>query len=191
MKHKLSLENLQNYPIGENGLKFLHKRLDNEPEPLYIMEGLMLDEEIEQGYDIFARCQSCSEGQRIFYSTPKIIIDGFNNWYKPILRPISQLNKEIVHENYNDNKPFIPIIELAKIAFPDHEWFITESGVESHTGMWFWYNHESHSFGVDGTITNHVPNQLKIFKFLFKLHFDVYDLIDKELAVDYDNILAG
>lgn len=37
---------------------------------------------------------------------------------KPILRPMFDLVKEITHKGYNDDKPFIPLVELAKMRYP-------------------------------------------------------------------------
>lgn len=34
---------------------------------------------------------------------------------KPILRPLSDLTKEITHNGYNDDKPFVPIVELFQL----------------------------------------------------------------------------
>ena len=36
--------------------------------------------------------------------------------YIPIVRPLSDLVKECVQADYNDGEPFVPIVELAKIA---------------------------------------------------------------------------
>ena len=39
--------------------------------------------------------------------------------FKPIIRPIDSLTKECVQADYNDGKPFIPIVELAKRAMEE------------------------------------------------------------------------
>lgn len=35
-----------------------------------------------------------------------------------VLRPMSALYKEIMDKDYNDGKPFVPLVELAKAKFP-------------------------------------------------------------------------
>lgn len=35
-----------------------------------------------------------------------------------VLRPMSDLYKEITDKDYNDGKPFVPLVELAKAKFP-------------------------------------------------------------------------
>lgn len=50
------------------------------------------------------------------------LISHFNDYGRaeiqktiPIVRPLSDLTKECVQADYNDGKPFVPIVELAKI----------------------------------------------------------------------------
>ncbi|MEG2219720.1 MAG: hypothetical protein RRY02_09420, partial [Muribaculaceae bacterium] len=38
---------------------------------------------------------------------------------KLILRPLSDITKEITHKGYNNNQPFIPLMELAKTQYDD------------------------------------------------------------------------
>ena len=38
--------------------------------------------------------------------------------YKPVLRPISDLYVEITERGYNDRKPFVPLVEFAKVRYP-------------------------------------------------------------------------
>ena len=109
----------------------------------------------------------------------------------PLLRPLSDLVKEI--EVYG--KKFIPIIELANIAFPRHEdirihnnkagLFMGDSAMYS-----FWFNETDSSFYTtihydEGRIT---PNQLQLFEKLFEWKFDVFGLIKAGLAIDLNTI---
>lgn len=58
----------------------------------------------------------------------KVLLNGArqNEWYglnkiKPYLRPIDDLYREITHAGYNDGKPFVPIVECAKISHQTFE----------------------------------------------------------------------
>lgn len=37
--------------------------------------------------------------------------------FKPILRPMSDLCEEITEQGYNEGKPFVPIVTMAKVAY--------------------------------------------------------------------------
>ena len=78
---------------------------------------------------------------------------------KPILRPLSDLTKVIQH---NGNE-FIPYIEYNYIRE-----FLEELSTLDHTYM------------------DHV--QYKVIEVLFELHFDVFGLIEKGLAIDINTI---
>ena len=54
--------------------------------------------------------------------------------FKPIVRPLSDLTKEITQANYNDGKPFIPYIELLKMSYFDTENMTTEELEEYKAG---------------------------------------------------------
>ena len=78
---------------------------------------------------------------------------------KPLLRPLSDLTKVIQH---NGNE-FIPYIEYNYISE-----FLEELSTLDHTYM------------------DHV--QYKVINVLFELHFDVFGLIEKGLAIDINTI---
>lgn len=44
--------------------------------------------------------------------------DIINSDEKLILRPLLWLTMEITHKGYNNDKPFVPLVELSKIHFP-------------------------------------------------------------------------
>lgn len=101
---------------------------------------------------------------------------NFRNWHKPILRPLSDLNKEIEH----NGERFVPIKTL-----------------RSKYGLCI-LDSENMGTTVDG-LYKLVPNQysnliidcqdwLEILNLLHEWHFDTNGLIDKGLAVDI-NIL--
>lgn len=102
---------------------------------------------------------------------------------KPIFRPMSDLTKEITHKG----KKFVPIVELAKISFPKY-WIIDNGCAESDTGWWFWYDEDTFSFAVYGTISNIVPNQLILFDKLSEWMFDYRGLIEKSLAINVNDL---
>ena len=66
------------------------------------------------------------------YEDIKIAIgmsDGEHIWmFSPILRPLSDLYAEITHAGYNDGKPFVPLIECAKIFEPEVDWRLERIG---------------------------------------------------------------
>jgi hypothetical protein len=139
-------------------------------------------------------------GLKIFYDdVPKtqIIELGPNhfdvNWRlcfssKPILRPLTDLNKEIEH----NGKIFVPFIELAKIELGDLSNNELSDKIEENDysleiellPSWFtlFFNKKNVTFSRwdDGEGMGSCSNNL-LFK-LFEWHFDVFGLIEKGLA---------
>lgn len=120
---------------------------------------------------------------------PFVIVDDYEDYlqyFTPILRPMD-LTKPIILEG----KEVIPIVELAKIAFPRHDWFhvnaknvVTEDkekGFEFDGKDFDFYNMH------DGKILP-VYNQLALFQWLFKHKFDVFGLIPLGLAIDINTL---
>lgn len=103
-------------------------------------------------------------------------IDGINQ--KPILRPLSDLTKEI---EVNGEK-FVPTHELYKlidefgIGSPTIVISKTFSGISIH-----WY------YGKQQSSTNPVP--LSFYEKLYEWHFDLHSLIEKGLAIDKNTLL--
>lgn len=104
------------------------------------------------------------------------------------MRPLSSLTKEITVGDYNDGKPFVPIIELAKILFDDIKWqdggfeLVEDNKVYFHSYEsvnHFWYDFELELFMVDlngeecicGTFTE----MKQIIEFLCKCHIWIGD----------------
>lgn len=130
--------------------------------------------------------------------------------FKPILRPLSYLSKDIEHEG----KKFTPLIELYRWSNEynykqelDYE-FINSWGEDKILKVWknrckneyteFIYSgfsfrkdtrHEegSYVFGLDLPhpirVDNKIHNQYKLHQLLFEWHFDVFGLIDRGMAV--------
>ena len=99
---------------------------------------------------------------------------------KLILRPLSDLTKPCLEGGK------VPIVELAKIAFPHLEWNLDCGIAESNTNVWFAFN--NNSFFMDGTITNSIPNQIQLFQWLYRNHFDIHGLIGKNYAIDINTL---
>lgn len=87
---------------------------------------------------------------------------------KPILRPISDLTKPCL-EGFK-----VPIVELAKIAYPDEEWSLDAHNncVGAKDKYIFAYEYNEYSFTLD-TITDYAAplSQLQLFQQLYKWHF--------------------
>lgn len=104
---------------------------------------------------------------------------------KPILRPMSDLYVEISERGYNDGKPFVPLVEFAKVRYPylTSRRFITDTKYvecaendSSGWGKWKMYELELESMSVD---------ELDL---LHRLHLDYRDLIDAGLAVSVHDL---
>lgn len=101
---------------------------------------------------------------------------------KPLLRPLSDLIKEIDHKG----EKFVPIDELRKMSdvpysesfrFEDDGFKFTTEVMHSEYGTHQWIDYDFNS-----------NNQYEMYSRLFEWHFDVFGLIDKGLAIDI-NIL--
>ena len=109
--------------------------------------------------------------------------------FTPILRPLSDLTKPIEHKE----KKFVPIIELAKVAFTNSRFsFKLSEGLDKF--VWVdddWYNFKfyfkGYNFHYDGY--NHfIPNRFKLHQKLIEWHFDIADLISKGEAIDVNTL---
>ena len=95
---------------------------------------------------------------------------------KPILRPLSDLTKEIEH----NGEKFVPIIELFPLFFrkPEHAEMVCNQELDYA---------ECHYYGGGALYinTNHIlDNRYELIDKLFEWHFDVFGLIDKGLAIE-------
>jgi hypothetical protein len=98
----------------------------------------------------------------------------------PILRPLSDLRHIITH----NGREIVPIIELAKIAYPGTDWYLVDCGAEHDTGydyIKFSFTEKDRSFSKSN---GGVANQAAIFDFLHELKIDFRGLIDDGLAID-------
>jgi hypothetical protein len=106
---------------------------------------------------------------------------------KPILRPLSDLYKPIIH----NGKEIIPIVECAKITHPKYTWRLVSSEdrqfAQSDIALWFNYNKNKFFFTGLYSNMNACLNQVQLFDFLNELKIDYRGLIDAGLAVSvYD-----
>jgi hypothetical protein len=113
---------------------------------------------------------------------------------KILLRPISDLTKEI---EVNGEK-FVPILELCKIAFNYIQYERLEKKYSESNGAYsieiknifsFHFDSNDNSFIAmnKGKIVC-VPNQLQLFNKLLSWHFDLFDLIKNNLAIDINTL---
>lgn len=125
------------------------------------------------------------------------ILNGIG--HKPILRPISDLTKEI---EVNGEK-FVPIYELCKtqgFSMPKidrcelsfHSEF-NKTAMIKMDGWIFRYLNNEKSFWLNGTedwSKKHQKsnNQLDMFQKLHEWHFDIYGLIEQNLSIDINTL---
>ena len=116
-----------------------------------------------------------------------------NKDYKPILRPLSDLTKEIEHKG----ETFIPIVELARMAWKEP--LINKFKINNGT---LWYNFDGDEYYFEfrpnkgflfARMTPYesfmpIDNQLGLFQKLIEWHFDIADLISKGEAIDVNTL---
>lgn len=85
---------------------------------------------------------------------------------KPILRPLSDLNKSVFYEKYNENR----------VLMEDHIIFKRLSKKDFLSGKLEAYYHLT------------LLENYEIITYLFELHFDVFGLIEQGLAIDINTI---
>jgi hypothetical protein len=128
----------------------------------------------------------------------EIYLDGFDTTYtdnddyaKPILRPLSDLTKEIEH----NGEKFVPLISIVE-EIKGEEYEISK--IKKHkdsvkfyvcNGLLGYYSNAFYDFDLKmikcmGSVVNYEMQQ----KYLFGLHFDVFGLIDKGLAIDINTL---
>jgi hypothetical protein len=117
------------------------------------------------------------------------VYNVLNNEYKPILRPLSDLYRPIMH----NGKEIVPIVECAKMVYPNLKFVLYETenkeiyaqcGFQSR----FFYNNgifcEINGYGHSCNI----QNQYQLFDYLHELKIDYRGLIDAGLAIDCNTL---
>lgn len=118
--------------------------------------------------------------------------------YKPVLRPMSDLYKEITDKDYNGGEPFVPIVELANLLGESkiYQWKLHSDGrcAFSPEAMDYfrWLEEEKsfiHSLSYCEFSTGYVIfNQHEMYDLLHRLHFDYRGLIPVGLAVSVHDL---
>lgn len=119
--------------------------------------------------------------------------DWWEGDYKPLLHPLSDLTKPITVDGYNYGKEFVPIVELARIG-TDHA--INEGYELGKTNVIKWSRYyfglkENNDFSFFSDVRGgfyEIRNQRQLFELLYKWHFDVFGLIDNNLAIDINTL---
>ena len=91
------------------------------------------------------------------------------SYYQPIIRHINTLTQECVQADYNEGKPFIPIVELARMAFPMYSITLGEGFAWVDTdwdNLKFIFNDSD--FNCEG---RRIVNQLQLFQQLIRWHY--------------------
>jgi hypothetical protein len=104
---------------------------------------------------------------------------------KPILRPMSDLTKEITHKGYNDDKPFIPIDGILSDESLRSLWKRNRRSIEC-VGDYIFCTVKDIDGNVGKEFEIHIG--LRLFDFLNQLHFDYRNLISKGDAISTDEV---
>jgi len=129
--------------------------------------------------------------------------------FKPILRPLSDLTKEIEH----NGEKFVPLVELFKISkgnyqqeikyhsvmsthqiqiemlgFRNYFFGLYESDRDVRIENGLYFDCYSTDLIMDNRFEEKILCQYSLFEKLFEWHFDVFGLIEKGLAIDKNTI---
>lgn len=148
---KLELKHIAPYSIYN--LKWYRKRMDSEPEPLYIMTNILREEEYDSSYDV-----EFNYKEWLSDLVPGMQVEGFPSYMKPVLRPLSDLVKEIEH----NGERFVPVERDISFHFIERELCAGNKKIEDVAYMYV--------------------------QKLFEWHFDVHGLIKQNLAIDINTI---
>ena len=102
----------------------------------------------------------------------------------PILHPLSDLTKEIEHKG----EKFVPIVKLAQIMYPNHEWRLCEGLYYAIVGNGYCtFEYDS---GYDCFLMNNsaqMPQIVCLLK-LVEWHFDIAGLLELGEAIDVNSL---
>jgi len=114
--------------------------------------------------------------------------DAIENLHKPILRPLTDLTKEITIDGYNEGKPFMPIERVYyKTLLKEPIKFIINEYEESIFIQWEFADNRS---DYDVIHTKNIMNSISasFYEILLSWHFDFHKLIEKGLAIDINTL---
>lgn len=184
--NKLELKYLAPYPMGINGIKLFREK-SGRIDTLYGLQ-------TTSSGNLLVCIDECDWRKNDYWN------------FKPIIRPLSDLVKPCLPEGK------IPIVELAKIeGFTPMPYTIeSKNGTFVLYGDWFCHPMEQSPkarffFEIDtdncsidrgleyidesvDTVFCPCSNQLALFEWLFEHHFDVFGLIEQDLAIDINTI---
>ena len=103
-----------------------------------------------------------------------------------LAHPITSLAKTI---RFN-GEDVVPILELARIAFPEYTFIIKKGGAHSYRGVsktFFYWAENGFSAFNETAQTIDVPNQLSLFQKMAEMHIDFMGLIDRGVALPIEN----
>ena len=123
--------------------------------------------------------------------------------YNPVLRPMSDLYVEITDKDYNDGHPFVPLVELAKIAgigkvdvLEDECEGTFSVGIsqyicDDYAAYDFKWSDDRCSFVLTGEDSNNALEEYgnyRLFDLLHRLKLDFRGQIDAGLAVSVHDL---
>ena len=163
-------------------LNFINISGSEEDDTIYTLKGLSTYHGAE--YEL-------SEGQYSCVGIEHIVT---------ILRPLSDLEKPIKVEGC-DNEEFNPALEIAKLCIPFKRWSVDEKTKKIQHKKIPYYTHLSKIHRIyfkfykavfirynDKGILDEVPLPFEVINLLHQWHFDIYDLIEKGLAIDINTL---
>ena len=115
--------------------------------------------------DIVDVCISSSGTNRI--NTERLLTKSSDGTYhyKPVLFPMTCINREIETKHGKE----IPLIEMAKIAFPKiKEWWIDTIYAQSKNVYFYFNGHDSFNLGSCHALE--IQNQWGVFQYLYSRH---------------------
>jgi hypothetical protein len=116
------------------------------------------------------------------YTSIANILNGIG--HKPILRPLSDLTKEI---EVNGEK-FVPIKEFYNRSLLNIPNIITVD--ENDVSMFIQWEFKDGTTGYDVIYKNHILKSINanFYEMLIEWHFDIYGLIENDLAISIHNV---
>jgi len=161
---KLELKHLA--PYFPHGLKVRHIDLEENTEEIDSIETL--------GFECVT-----------FISEADFYFENSDVQIKPILRPLSDLTKEI---EVNREK-FVPIVKLFCLEWDESPHAITkENFYIKEGGVFITCSHSGTAMDTSINIRTILSNNYWKIEKLFEWHFDVFGLIEKELAIDINTL---
>lgn len=105
------------------------------------------------------------------------------------------LENEVLNSRYVELKPAlhsmnrltmplengeIPLLECAKIAFPNKNWEIHGNSAKTKGDWSDYFRYTNDRFLYNGLDNNYIPNEIQLFQYLIKNHFNVFSLPESE-----------